>query len=324
MTNTNSIFPILEEANTFAILSHQRPDGDAISSSLAMFWYLLDMGKEKQNIDVIIPEFLSDFSFVPGMEYLKKTPTKNEYDVVLVLDCPGLSFVQGSEFLAYGKQVICMDHHETISLYGDTNLIDTFASSCTCILYDTFTCRNKNFLTCIAIGLISDTSDFTLNVTSHCQKIASELRSFGIDMDGLSSKLRSLSTRTQELFELALERGYYSTDSNNSIFCTYLLQKDLFASEKNLNLVNHKAIVKQLQDSVPFTFLILLIENEKGEFRGSLRSLDNSVDLNEICSTLVKEGKFRKGGGHSYSAGCTVFMPYEEVFELLSKAIIAY
>ena len=63
MTNTNSIFPILEEANTFAILSHQRPDGDAISSSFAMFWYLLYMGKEKQNIDVIIPEFLSDFSF---------------------------------------------------------------------------------------------------------------------------------------------------------------------------------------------------------------------------------------------------------------------
>lgn len=321
MSNT-SYLPIIEKADTFAILCHRRPDGDALSSSLAMFWYLLSIGKKQQKIDVIIPEFLDDFSFIPGMEYLKKEPTRKQYDVILVLDCPGLPFLQGADFLPYGKQVICFDHHETRSALGNYNMIDVSASSCTCILYDAFACKDANFLTCIAIGLISDTSNFTLNVTNRAQEIVQELRTLGVDIDFLSSKLNLLSTRTQELFALALERGCYSPSSNDTIFCTYLLQEDLFDSEKNLNMVNHKAIVKQLQNAVSFTFLILLIENEKGEFKGSLRSFDETVDLNQICSKLVAEGKFRKGGGHSYSAGCTVFMPYQDVFTLLTDAIL--
>ena len=42
---------------------------------------------------------------------------------------------------------------------------------------------------------------------------------------------------------------------------TYI--SDLLDSEKNLNTVNHKAIITELQKSIKYTFLILLIENEK-------------------------------------------------------------
>ena len=61
---------IMAHAATYAILTHKRPDGDAISSSLSMFWYLIDIGKKTDSIDVIIPEFIKDFSFIAGIEHI--------------------------------------------------------------------------------------------------------------------------------------------------------------------------------------------------------------------------------------------------------------
>lgn len=31
---------VIQNSNSFAILTHERPDGDAISSALAMYWYI--------------------------------------------------------------------------------------------------------------------------------------------------------------------------------------------------------------------------------------------------------------------------------------------
>lgn len=326
MLDTVETLSHISVANTFAILCHRRPDGDAISSSMAMFWYLIDIGKKEDNIDIIIPEFLDDFSFIPGIENVKKSPTKEHYDLIIVVDCADLQFVEGAKLLTYANKVICFDHHETLSLFGNCNIIDISAPSCTCILYRTFCCKTTEFLTCVAVGLISDTSIFTLNVSNSCLEIVKELEESGIDINYLSSKISCQSPRTQKLSKLAIRRGFFYSNSNK-IFCTYLLQKDLLEFEKNLNTVNHKAIIKEIQNSIPFTFLILLIENEKGEFKGSLRSLDEKVDLNQICSNLVSQGKLLKGGGHSYSSGCTVLGSYKDInniFKLLSDSILNY
>ena len=43
--STENLSEIMTNATTYAILTHKRPDGDAISSALSMFWYLIDIGK---------------------------------------------------------------------------------------------------------------------------------------------------------------------------------------------------------------------------------------------------------------------------------------
>lgn len=68
--STENLSEIMANATTYAILTHKRPDGDAIFSALSMFWYLIDIGKELDNIDIIIPEFIKDFSFIAGIDYL--------------------------------------------------------------------------------------------------------------------------------------------------------------------------------------------------------------------------------------------------------------
>lgn len=320
--STENLSKTMLNANTFAIITHKRPDGDAISSALAIFWYLIDSGKSKDNIDVIIPEFNNDFSFIPGIEYLKKFNTKKHYDLVIVVDCATLHLLKGYNILKNAKQSICFDHHEKTSINTNYSFIDILAPSCSVIIYKILPCTNRNFLNCVAIGLISDTMNLTLNVTNSAKNIIKELKNFGIDINFLLSKLNYKNNRTIQLVKIAKERGYFINTKNNSIFCSYLFQKDLLDSEKSLNELNHKAIIFELQQLINNSSLILLIENNKGEFKGSLRTHNQKINLSNICLKLVEKGKIIKGGGHSYSAGFTAKGNYNDIIKSVACEII--
>ena len=303
---------IIADGKTYAIITHKRPDGDAISSSLAMFWYLLDIGKKEKDIDVIVPAFSDDFSFIPGTNYFKQSRTQDKYDIAIILDCAAEHLLEGYELVKDAKSVIVFDHHDETSIPFDYCIFDTVTPSCTSILYETFKCKDKNFLDCVAIGLMSDTANMTLNVTDVARRVMKSLKEESVDLDAVSASLNAHSSRTMNLVQLAIERGCYHV---NSIFCSFILQKDLKDYEKDLTRVNHKSIIAELMNSVEHSSLILLIENDKGEFKGSLRTSDSSVDLNSICSSLVSERKILKGGGHSYSSGCTIKISYNDVQE---------
>lgn len=320
--STENLSKTMLNANTFAIITHKRPDGDAISSALAIFWYLIDSGKSKDNIDIIIPEFNNDFSFIPGIEYLKKFNTKKHYDLVIVVDCATLHLLKGCNILKNAKQSICFDHHEKTSINTSYSFIDILAPSCSVIIYKILPCTNRNFLNCVAIGLISDTMNLTLNVTNSAKNIIKELKNFGIDINFLLSKLNYKNNRTIQLVKIAKERGYFINTKNNSIFCSYLFQKDLLDSEKSLNELNHKAIIFELQQLINNSSLILLIENNKGEFKGSLRTHNQKINLSNICLKLVEKGKIIKGGGHSYSAGFTAKGNYNDIIKSVACEII--
>ncbi len=317
-TSKEVVLELIRNSNTFLIMTHRRPDGDAISSALAMFWYLLDIGKSKQSIDIVIPEYTKELAFISGIEHVKKQPAMEKYDLAILVDCAELRMLKGKEYMELADKTICIDHHEKEKFYADYNVVNVDVSSCTTIIFDIFHCVAPNYLNCIATGLISDTSLLTLNVTPEAMDIIKKLRELGVDIDEISKKLTTKSDRTEELTKLVIKRGKFI---NGNIFCSYLLQADLLEDEKSLTNVNHKLIIQELQKEVEFETLILLIENEAGEFKGSLRNFSN-IDLNEVCSELLSEGKILKGGGHSYSAGCTVVGSLNEIFETISDAII--
>ena len=316
--STEKLVKIIEDANTFLIVTHKRPDGDAISSSLAMLWYLLDIGKKKTSIDVIIPEYTKELSFISGIEYLKAQPTKERYDLALIVDCAELRMLEGIKWLELANETICIDHHEKQAFYADYNVVNEEAVSTTSIIYEIFPCTSTNYLTCIATGLISDTSNLTLNVTPVVRNIIKKLEQAGIHTKEIAKKLSTTSDRTEELVQLARQRGKFVKDTT---FCSYLLQEDLLEYEKNLTNVNHKLIIQELQNEIKFESLILLIENEQREFKGSLRTLNPTIDLNKVCLNLVAKRKIIKGGGHSYSAGCTAVGSYNDLFEAIAEEI---
>ena len=81
---------ILEEiknAEKIVILTHESPDGDAVSSSLSVMHALKQFGKQA---DVIIPEYPRDFKFLPEADKIREESEIKEYDLAIAVDCADL------------------------------------------------------------------------------------------------------------------------------------------------------------------------------------------------------------------------------------------
>ena len=76
---------VLRAHQTFAVLSHVRPDGDALGSQLALGLSLKKLGK---NVRIWNEEgVLEKYSFLPCAELLTKPPPTAEHvDVAIALD----------------------------------------------------------------------------------------------------------------------------------------------------------------------------------------------------------------------------------------------
>src|SRR5436305_1647795 len=76
---------VLRKEQSFAILSHVRPDGDALGSQLALALSLQLLGKEVAiwNEDGL----LEKYAFLPHGELLTRPPTQpQDFDIAVALD----------------------------------------------------------------------------------------------------------------------------------------------------------------------------------------------------------------------------------------------
>jgi len=101
----------LREHQQFAVLSHVRPDGDALGSQLAIGLALRELGK-----DVTIwneDGMLEKYSFVPRAELLTKPPSEpRDFEVILALDTAIQNRLgTAGEAARATKLCINIDHH---------------------------------------------------------------------------------------------------------------------------------------------------------------------------------------------------------------------
>src|SRR5438128_4789032 len=114
----------LREHKRFAVLSHVRPDGDALGSQLALGLSLKQLGKDVRiwNEDGM----LEKYSFLPSANLLTKPPTEPEdVDVAIALDT-AIQNRLGTALPAVrsAKIWINIDHHPSNPGYGDLVCID--------------------------------------------------------------------------------------------------------------------------------------------------------------------------------------------------------
>src|SRR3982751_713126 len=129
---TNATFAVIAEPlrshDSFVVLSHVRPDGDALGSEIAMGLAHQKMGKK---VKVWNEEgLLEKFSFLPGGEIVSFPPDDPEdFDVVLALDTATRQRLGDNCLAAVGqaKTWINIDHHPSNPRYGDLVHIDPIA-----------------------------------------------------------------------------------------------------------------------------------------------------------------------------------------------------
>ena len=292
---------VLREHNKFAVLSHVRPDGDALGSTLALALSLKGLGKEVRAWNE--EGMLEKYNFLAQAELLTQPPSEPEdFDVVVALD----TAVQNrlgttTSAVRHAKLWINIDHHPSNPRYGDLVYIDPTAPATGQILFEFLTNQNFPITPEIAENLYAaistDTGSFQYpNTTARTFEIAAELVRCGVEVGRISQLLyENFPRRRIELLRELLGTMQFGCDGKLAWFS--LSQAAALAlgviPEDNEGLIDHLRATRGVIVAIFFE------ELPDGKVRVSMRSKNEAVDVCAICTQFG-------GGGHVLAAGARV------------------
>lgn len=306
----------LRKHEKFVVMSHLRPDGDALGCEIAMALCLRQLGKEVKvwNQDGMVKKY----DFLPGADMVTKPPAAPEdFDVAIAIDTAARERL-GTCLNAVGGAAIWVniDHHVSNNRYGDLAYVDSGAPAAGQILHEFF--RQQNFpLTreiadSLFVAISTDTGSFQYPSTSaRSFEIGAELIGAGVDVGRISQQMYETSPRRRiELLRSLLNVLKFSCNDKVASFCLTLdmARRAATSPEDNEGMIDH---IRAIDGVVAAAFIEEMAE---GKVRISLRSKDSSVDVSKIC------GQFG-GGGHTLAAGARMTGPLDEVERKVLQAI---
>ena len=293
------IAAILRREKSFLILTHYRPDGDAIGSQLALALLLKDLGKtvEAWNDDAVPAKF----KFLPGMQLITRPPaTPKTFDVVIAIDTSTWQRVGTCADKIAGKKIfINIDHHVSNEKFAEINWVVPVAPASGQIVFDLLK-RGGFSLTpaiaqCLFAAISTDTGSFMYaNTNAACLHAAAELVETGINVGELSRHVyESYPYARLQMLQMALADLKLADHKHTAYFW---VTKDMFANsgakrEDTEGLIDFARAI----DGVVVALLFEEME-EPGKIRVSFRSKHPKVDVNSIARHFG-------GGGHREAAG---------------------
>ncbi len=307
---------VLREHQSFAVLSHVRPDGDALGSQLALALSLQAMGK---NVKVWNEDgMLEKYNFMPSAEILTPPPaTPEDFEVVIALDTATQNRLGTSaDGVRSAKLWINIDHHPSNPRYGDLVYIDEHAPATGQILFELLKSEqlpmNRAIAENLFVAISTDTGSFQYpNTTARTFEIAAELIRAGVDVGGLSQQIyENYPRRRIELVRVLL--GDMRFDANGKIASFSLSLKA--AAEVGAKPEDNEGLIDHIRAIEGVIVAVFLEELAEGKVRVSMRSKSEKADVCAICQ------KFG-GGGHKLAAGARVRGTLAEVQERVLKEI---
>jgi bifunctional oligoribonuclease and PAP phosphatase NrnA len=297
-TKFQEIGRILREHQRFAVLSHVRPDGDALGSQLAMGLALKHLGK-----DVAIwneDGMLDKYSFVPRAELLTKPPAEpQDFDVIVALDTAIQNRLgTAGDAVRSARTCINIDHHPSNPGYGDLVYIDADAPATGQILFELLRSEDLPFDRDIAenlyVAISTDTGSFQYpNTSARTFEIAAELVRAGVNVGRINQQLyENYPRRRVELLRELLGTMRFAAEGKIASFSLSLETANRLGvlPEDNEGLIDHLRAIRGVIIAVFFEEL----PDEK--VRVSMRSKNEAADVCAICKQFG-------GGGHKLAAG---------------------
>lgn len=295
-----SIIQALNQCHRIGVISHFRPDGDAIGSTIAMALAMQQLGKRVYawNADTV-PE---RYSFLEGAELITPFPDilPDGLEAIICLDTGDWKRLgdQASAQLNGFPLIINIDHHATNSGYGHINLVQGGTAACGYILFHLFQKMGVNLTPAIASALYTaistDTGSFQYgSTTPDVMRATAALMEHGIDIQHINRLLYqelSLSTilvHREVLNHMSVEEQ--GAISHYSIDCATKARLGI-GLEDTKDLVDIIRVVRGVRVAAIFE------ELEDGRIRISLRSKDPAIDVSRIAARFG-------GGGHAMASG---------------------
>jgi phosphoesterase RecJ-like protein len=284
----------LQEAGHLAVLSHKRPDGDAVGSVLGLGLALKEAGKEVQMVlaDGVPP----NLRHLPGADLVQQQVAR-DVDLWVVLDCSDLERV-GEVASGPWAPDINIDHHVTNLNFAGLNLVDTDAVATAAILAKAIPEWGLALTPPVAAnllnGLLTDTLGFrTANMNAQALRIAARLMDAGADLSDLY--YRALVMRSFDGMRL-WGQGLSKLQRQGRLVWTELTREDRkmigYPGRDDGDLIN---VVSAIQD---FDIALIFVEQPAGQVKVSWRAAPG-FDVSQVALQFG-------GGGHPAAAGAMI------------------
>lgn len=291
------ILDCIKENQSFLILVHNKPDGDAIGSAIALGKGLKALGK---NVDYYIETPLEDkLQFFSESRYFEDE-LQDEYDVVAFLDCSTMEYAFKPVPMADARTTVVIDHHATNQGYGDINFLEITAATAELVfrILDALGVElDPEMVEAVFTGISTDTGSFQFsNVTADTHQILSRLYEKRDNFAVLSKRLHSEKNYAQmKLYGKAVDSLQLYED--NTLAWIFLSYADICKYGGPVQITDDVANIGMNIIGVQLSATVK--EVECGIYRVSLRSKTPfKIDVSLIAR---KYG----GGGHMRAAGFT-------------------
>lgn len=330
MQNILAFKEFLATPRKAVIVTHFKPDADALGSSLGLAGYLKKKG---HSVQVITPSDYPDFlNWMPGNEQVlvfnkDKAPKAQQAieacDVIFCLDFSSLKRINDIGIMveqSVAKKVL-IDHHLDPEKFAEFEQWDSNAASTAELVYKLIRelgderVVDSNIADCLYAGLMTDTGGFRHpNTTHEVFQIAGALVAHGADPSKVSKLIYDTNTLerlrlmgfvlSEKLQVLPQYRTAYITLSSDE------LKKFSSQTGDTEGLVNYGLSIKGVRLSV-------LISDRRENIKLSFRSL-GEFSVNEFAR------KHFEGGGHKNAAGGQTNLTLDETLKKFLDLLPAY
>lgn len=310
---------MVEGASRVVVLTHTRPDGDAVGSSLAAaaFIRFLNPAAGVQVVyDTPLPDYLDFLTGGSGSITAADDPGAAETaiacaDLLFLTDLSGLDRLGSLEAAARASSAprILVDHHLDPKREEFACVFSETAISSACELFywllkavprmkGSLADLPGKALTALFTGMTTDTNNFANSVFPSTLGMASQLLEAGVDRDFIIDKLyHSYRENRVRAFASLLGSGMVVRPEGYAYMILSAARKAAFGLKDGEleGLVNIPLSMEKVR-------LSIFLQEDDGFFRVSIRS-KRGVSANELAR------EFFHGGGHVQAAGGRLFMP---------------
>lgn len=300
----NSVIQKLKQADNVLLMTHLRPDGDALGSVFGLAEYLRGNGKQAT---VLLPDGMPARYSALCQDYVSDLTEEEleKFDTFVSADCanvPRLGLPSGTDVEFFrARNFLNIDHHENNSIQAGSEYVDPLSPSNTVLLTEIM--RNaggkitEKCATLLLMGLMTDTGTFCFaNTDARAFRTAAFLEDSGAKIDDIANAVFFSKSVNQLKFEAEMTSGYLHLSPDGRIAWAYaapeLESKYRFKAKEDEGLID---IVRSIDTAV----IAVLVSKIDGGFRISMRS------KNALCPVGDAARHFG-GGGHLMAAGATI------------------
>ncbi len=327
MKAIQEIFPLLSAPRKVVITMHQKPDADAMGSSLALFHFLGGMGHD---VTVISPTNWAGWvDWMPGTDQVlnyeknreKADAIMDQADWLFCLDFNIFHRTKSmtEKLIALTCTKILIDHHqEPDAVSFDFGISDTSKSSTCEMIFDFIVASGnadkitKEISECIYAGVVADTGSFRFS-SAHAgvHLLVADLKSKGLDHGKVHEKLfdNFLENRLRFTGNVLLNRMEVFYEYNTVLIAIPKadLVKYHIKTGDTEGLVNYPQSIQGIK-------LVALVIDRDEERKWSFRS-KGEFD----CNTFARN--YFEGGGHYNASGGRSSHSLEIAVEDFKKAM---